>query len=1486
MEQPSHDPLAVFGDLTRAWFSSSFAAATAAQTGAWQAIAGGQDVLVVAPTGSGKTLAAFLYAIDRLVSSGGSGTRVLYISPLKALGVDVERNLRSPLAGLQQQAARAGLAIPAVSVGVRTGDTAAAQRRSLISRPPDILITTPESLFLMLTSQARSTLEGVTTVIVDEIHAIAGTKRGVHLALSLERLQHLTHRRPQRIGLSATVKPASAVASFLSGSSPCQVVAPPSNKQLQINLDVPVPDLADLPPAPAAAPDDQSAPSIWPHIETHLVDLIDQHRSTLIFTNSRRSAEKLTARLNEEWVRRQPPASSSADVEQEPPTLVRAHHGSVSKEQRAVIEDLLKSGQLAAVVATSSLELGIDMGAVDLVAQVEAPPSVAAGLQRVGRAGHQVGAVSHGVVLPKHRGDLLTSAVVVDAMLRRDIEELSIPRNALDVLAQHIVSMVAMDDWTVGELFALIRASDPYATLPVEAFRAVLDMLAGRYPADDFATLKPRLNWDRAADVLSGRPGAQRVAVTSGGTIPDRGLFGVYLAASAERGGQRVGELDEEMVYESRVGDVFALGASSWRIEDITADRVLVSPAPGRPGKLPFWHGDTMGRPHALGRAIGAFTREATAGRIDREHLAGLGLNEWAIENLLRYLAEQQQACGRVPDDRTIVVERFRDEIGDWRVVWHSPFGARVHAPWALLIAAAAHAEYGLDAQVMATDDGIIARLPDTGDEEFIANLTATSFLDPDAVREAVAREVAGSALFAARFRECASRALLLPRRDPQRRSPLWQQRQRAAQLLSVASQYPAFPITLETMRECLQDVYDIPALTSLMGDVAAGRIRVVEVATARPSPFAQSLLFAYIATYLYEGDSPLAERRAAALALDQQLLASLLGEAQLRDLLDPQAIDEVAAQLQLLTPATAVTSVDGAADALRLLGPLTSQQALRRGITPAMCDALIISRRAFTTRLGGHDVIVASEDAARLRDAVGAALPQGLPAVFLEPVAQPVVDIVARYARTHGPFTESEAAAELGLGPAVVASALQALAARHRVSAGGFRPGSTGTEWCDSDVLRRIRRLSAARLQQQIEPVEQRALARFLPLWAELAPNGAAAGLRGPDGVYTAIERLAGVPLPASAWERLILPPRVAGYQSHWLDELTASGDVVWWGTAALPGNDGWIAMAPADLAADLRPAATLPDLPDDPLAGHLLSLLERGGAWFFPALLADCAQLQPALTATTLVEALWGLVWAGRISNDSLNPLRARLGEPQAGRPSTRRPRRPGSINVPATAVGRWSLLPVGRDSTRSLTTAVERAVARHGLLVRGSLTGEQFVGGFSTAYKVLASMAERGRVSRLYLVDGLGGAQFAAAGVVERVRDCNRAPQHPAAYMLAATDPANPYGAALAWPASRESGPRPGRKAGAVVVLMDGALALYLERGGRTLMTFDPALLDSALPVLAEGLRRSGAARTAIQRVDGEPAATVWADPTRQRAFTEAGFQLTPSGVRLHR
>lgn len=1537
--------LDTFSPATRNWFTGAFSAPTAAQEGAWGAIAEGSDVLVVAPTGSGKTLAAFLSALDTLASTpppaeSRKRCRVLYVSPLKALAVDVERNLRSPLTGIRQESVRLGLPEPEVRVGIRSGDTPAAERRSLATRPPDILITTPESLFLMLTSSAREALEGVETVILDEVHAVAGTKRGAHLALSLERLDELLPKPARRIGLSATVRPVDEVARFLSPQRRVEIVQPASGKEFDLSVVVPVEDLGELGGSPVSDEGSGDRPSIWPHVEERIADLIQSHRSTIVFANSRRLAERLCNRLNEIAYERatgeaMPEDHSPAELmgaassaSGAPPLIARAHHGSVSKEQRAQVEEDLKAGRLPAVVATSSLELGIDMGAVDLVVQVESPPSVASGLQRVGRAGHQVGAVSTGVVFPKYRGDLVQSAVVTERMREGRIEALRVPSNPLDVLAQQIVAMTAMDTWQFDDLLALARRAAPFSSLPESAFTAVLDMLAGRYPSDAFAELRPRVVWDRVAGTVTGRPGAQRLAVTSGGTIPDRGLFGVFLAgADPKKGGGRVGELDEEMVYESRTGDVFTLGTTSWRIEDITRDRVLVSPAPGVPGRLPFWKGDQLGRPLELGRALGAFVREVGALPEEdaRLRLLAAGLDAWAAENLLTYLKEQREACGHVPDDRTVVVERFRDELGDWRVVIHSPFGAQVHAPWALALGARLSERYGMDAQVMHADDGIVLRLPDADllgldllDDE--ASDPGTAFdteqspvgaqdvtFDKGEIEGIVTDQVGSSALFASRFRECAARALLLPRRSPGKRTPLWQQRQRASQLLQVASEFGSFPIVLEAVRECLQDVFDVPGLTELMGDLEARRVRLVEVTTPEASPFARSLLFGYVAQFLYEGDSPLAERRAAALSLDSRLLSELLGQAELRELLDAEVLAELEQELRWRTEDRRIKDAEGVADALRVLGPLTSAELAERGADPAWARELAGARRVIEVRIASVEHWAAIEDAGRLRDALGVALPVGVPEAFTEPVKDPLGDLLARYARTHGPFTAAAAAERFGLGRAVTEGALERLGASGRVVQGEFHPAGVGQEWCDATVLRRLRRRSLAALRQELEPVEPTALARFLPPWQHLGGQG----LRGLDGLVRAVEQLQGAAVPASALEKLVLPSRVAQYQPAMLDELTATGELLWAGSGSLPGKDGWVSLYLADNAPLLLPPPHPLEL--SPLHQAVLDALAGGYGLFFRQIADQVRAAHPTASDQALADAVWELAWSGRLTNDTVAPLRALLGSGRTAGSTAHRARRsvprgrfgaltaaprPASRTGPPTVAGRWSLLPpLEPDPTLRAHALARTLLDRHGVVTRGAVAAEGVEGGFSAVYRVLSAFEDSGQARRGYVVEGLGAAQFAMDGAVDRLRASATAAEREAggtprqALVLAAADPANAYGAALPWPEPPSgAGHKPGRKAGAMVVLVDGELAMYMERGGKTLLAWpsttpdDPSAPDPRLEGAAHALAGSAAGGSlgtvTVERINGEPALT---SPVGTY-LENAGFHATPRGLRL--
>ncbi|WP_292785984.1 MULTISPECIES: ATP-dependent helicase [unclassified Microbacterium] len=1523
------DVLDRFAPATQDWFRGAFTAPTPAQAGAWEAISAGKHALVVAPTGSGKTLSAFLWAIDSVFreradlpeepKKDGSRTRILYISPLKALGVDVERNLRSPLIGIGQSARRLGLTAPGITVGVRSGDTTSSDRRKLVSDPPDILITTPESLYLMLTSRAGDTLRDVHTVIIDEVHAVAATKRGAHLAVSLERLDalrrsHGAETAAQRIGLSATVRPIDEVARFLGGADPVEIVAPPASKTFELGVVVPMDDMTNPPPPPGAPPEapaidaeyTEVTGSVWPHVEEAIVDRILQNNSTIVFANSRRLAERLTGRLNEIYAERigvalpeptvpaamMAQAGSTAGAD---PVLAKAHHGSVSKEQRAQVEEELKSGVLRCVVATSSLELGIDMGAVDLVIQVEAPPSAASGLQRVGRAGHQVGEISRAALFPKHRGDVLHTAIVTERMLAGKIEAIQVPRNPLDILAQQTVAASALGAISVEEWFETVRRSAPFQSLPRSAYEATLDLLAGRFPSDEFAELRPRLVWDRDAGTLTGRPGAQRIAVTSGGTIPDRGLFGVFVAG--ESTGARVGELDEEMVYESRVGDVFTLGTTSWRIAEITHDRVNVIPAYGQPGKVPFWHGDGIGRPFELGEALGAFSREVSAAKPEKaeQRLIAAGLDEQARANLLAHLSEQREATGTLPTDRTLTVERGHDEVGDWRVILHSPYGMKVHAPWALAINARVRERLGVEGSAVASDDGIIVRIPDAESEPPGAELFV---FDPDELEQLVTQEVGGSALFASRFRECAARALLMPRTNPNRRTPLWQQRQRSAQLLEVARRHPTFPVILETLREVLQDVYDLPSLRKLATSIADRRIRLVETQPGQPSPFARDLLFGYVGAFMYEGDSPLAERRAAALSVDPALLGELLGTVELRELLDPDVIAQFEREAQRLDPERRARGLEGVADLLRLLGPLDADEVAARldpestnGATAAtLLDDLVTARRAIPVTIAGVSRVAAIEDAGRLRDALGAALPTGIPVAFLEPLADPLGDLVARHARTHGPFTTAAVAERFGLGTAVARHTLQRLETNGRLTSGYFLPTAAGSgddiEWCDTEVLRRLRMRSLAAIRGSVEPVSPEAYARFLPDWQHLGRP-----LEGIDGVLTVIEQFAGVPIPASAWESLVLPSRVRDYSPAMLDELTAAGEVIWSGHGTLPGRDGWVSLHPADLA-----PFTLPD-PDaeiaaESLEARLLAALAAGGAYFA----AQLKEMTGAENEQSVLEALWSLTWSGHVTNDTFAPIRSLLtGGSQAHKVKRRAPRartyRGMSLTRtaprPTSIGGRWSLLPeVETDPARRATVTAGLLLDRYGVVTRGAVQSEGVPGGFAQAYRVLAGFEEAGHCRRGYVIEKLGAAQFAASATVDRLRTYAGLADPPPrkAVTLAATDPANPYGAALGWPKLEGVSHRPGRKAGGLVVLVDGALVLSLERGGRTVLCFtdDEEVLQAAAADLATTARDRRLDTLTVEKVNGEGVyGTILG-----RALQEAGFVQTPRGFTLRK
>ena len=1233
--------------------------------------------------------------------------------------------------------------------------------------------------------------------------------------------------------------------------------------------------------------------SIWPAIYPELLKLVQAHNSTIIFVNARRAAERLAKRLNElaseeseselpatEHGGHNPPAADAGASERDLQSgdreragaeqaggiveIARAHHGSLSHEERTVVEEMLKSGQLPCLVATSSLELGIDMGAVDLVIQVESPKSVSRGLQRVGRAGHSLGEVSRGRIFPKFRADLLECAVVARRMRTGEIEETVIPQNPLDVLAQHLVSMAALDEWEVDEVERLVTASESFRELSREQLENVLDMLDGRYPSDRFAELRPRIVWDRTKGTIHGRKGARQLVVTNAGTIPDRGLYGVHLPD-----GRRVGELDEEMVYEARPGQTFLLGATTWRIEDITRDRVIVTPAPGLPGAVPFWKGDGIGRPAELGRAIGAFAREAVS-REPAELASEYDLDRRAAENLVAYLREQQAATRVVPSDETIVVERFRDEIGDWRLCVLSPYGGRVHAAWGLALSQKIRTERELEADAIWSDDGIVIHLPDADDPP-PADLV---LVEPDEIEDLVVEELSGSALFGSHFRESAARSLLIPRAYPGKRTPLWQQRLKSQSLLEVARDFPRFPVVLETYRECMRDVLDLPSLTELLRKLHSRELGLVEVETPTASPFASSLLFDYVATYMYEGDTPNAERRAAALALDRDLLRELLGQDELRELIDPAALEEVEAQLQHLTEAGRAGDRDALQQILRRLGDLTAEECAERveeGYSAeTMLEKLVAERRAALVRIAGEERYIAAEDAGLFRDALGVPPPPGLPEAFLEDHPDAMRALVRRYARTHGPFPTAQLADRYGVDPT---PALRELDREGAMVRGELLPGGTEREWCDTEVLRRIRRASLAHLRREVEPAARDRFARFLPSWQNVDAHRPAGA--GPDRLRDALLPLQGVALTPKVWEGDVLPRRLGAYSPTWLDELCTSGELVWIGAGALGRNDGRIALY---FREDVRLAGPPPanakieaveGEPHDAIRERLLA-----GPSFWLDLLADLD-----FPAEELHTALWDLAWSGEVTNDAFAPLRApRLRSVAAQERQGRRFARRRSAGG-AAVQGRWSLTaPLFENAPGAgpkLRAQAELMLERYGIVTRETVLAEGVPGGFSTLYSELANLELLGTARRGYFVEGLGGAQFALAGAVERLRSLPEAGGD--FQVLAATDPANPYGAALPWP-KPESGRRPARAPGAHLLLRDGEPLIYVERGGRSILRlaeFDEAELGDAMGALADAVSAGRLPKLSIEKLDGEPVI----GSGHEEALLQAGFDRGP-------
>ena len=1614
--------LALFHPITAAWFRAVFDGPTAPQREGWPAIARGESTLILAPTGTGKTLTAFLWCLDKLMLKTAidaeRGCRVVYISPLKALAADVERNLRSPLQGIANMAQRQGVAFRMPEISVRTGDTPQKERARFKRHPGDILITTPESLYLMLTSEAGEALRTVETIIVDEIHALVPTKRGAHMALSIERLEALTGRSLQRIGLSATQRPLEEVARFLGGAEgrvetlavvrsslpveeqngkhhkqnagvlrsaqddgvfqedvtetvtdilpemtakadavgammlassegdaveilsesgprfrPVTIVNAGARKLLDLKVEVPVEDMAKLgeieeqPSGPASQGPKRT--SIWQSIHPRLLEIIRERTSTLIFVNARRVAERLAGALN--------------DLAGQP--IARAHHGSLAAAQRSEIEELLKAGKIKALVATSSLELGIDMGAIDLVIQIEAPPSVASGMQRIGRAGHQVGAPSNGIIFPKYRADLIACAAVTRAMHEGHVESTRFLRNPLDVLAQQMVAIVAhppqrekpvaprrakkiivvepdpaSDEGTgisYADLYSIVRSAAPYAGLSQSAFDGVLDMLAGRYPSDEFAELRPRITWDRTRDWITPRAGVKKIAILNGGTIPDRGTYGVFLAGASKP--IRVGELDEEMVFESRTGDTFVLGASTWRIDEITHDRVLVTPAPGDPGKMPFWHGDRAGRPIEFGKRIGELVRtlrdmprNVAISQLVAEH----DLEPRAAENVMRYLADQEIVTTSVPDDRTIVIERVRDELGDWRVCVLTPFGSRIHAPWAMAVTAKLRANGGQEVETMWSEDGFVLRFPDADTAPDSEQL----LLEPEEAAELVLKQLGSTALFAAKFRESASRALLLPRRRADGRTPLWQQRKRAYDLLGVASRYASFPILLEAYRECLRDVFDMPALMETLRAIGNRSIRVHIVDSRTPSPFAAALLFSYVANYIYDGDAPLAERRAQALSIDQDQLRELMGDADLRELLDLDAIEETEEQLQCLAETYRARNMDGVHDLLLRLGDLSRPELARRCVTEEVANSverLMRARRVIEVTVAGEKRLIAVEDAGRYRDALGVPLPPGLPSAFLTAVPEAVLDLLRRFGRTHGPFTTHDASARFDLAAVSVEATLNRLVGTGRIVEGGFRPGGIHREWCDNEVLRTIRRKSLARLRKEVEPVEQRTLARLFTRW-----QGVVQPRRGLDALLDVIENLQGAPLPASILETEILPARILNYKQADLDTLIAAGEVIWAGLEPIGERDGRIGLYLAERLPSLWPVVQGTGnraQGTESYAGAaekeaaVVAYLQRHGASFFADLHDALGGGYPGET----LDAIWSLVWQGKLRNDGLAALRAYCDRPSSSQsargkvkrvqPQVSRAGFRSRRTTPPTAQGRWALQSVAfeegradpdRRATNWSHAIAQQLLTRYGVVFRETAHAENLPGGFSAIYDVMKALEESGKVRRGYFAADLGATQFAMPAAVDLLRSLRAEPEQGKSEVvqLAATDPANPYGALMRWPAAPDTGSSLTRSVGARVVLCNGALVAYLRRGNPNLQVFLPeeepqrsqTARDVAEFLVSRVQEASGAGlgseRTFIfiATINGIHVAEHW----MARALLDAGFQAGAMGFNVRR
>jgi ATP-dependent Lhr-like helicase len=1383
-----HPSLAIFHPVVAAWFERTYGEPSPPQSQGWPLIAAGQNVLLLAPTGSGKTFAAFLKCLDWLYQEALAGTTitdgvsVLYISPLKALNNDIHRNLEIPLQGIADLSKELGTPLPLLTKAVRTGDTPAAERRRMIQKPPQILITTPESLFLMLSSQARQILKTVRYIIVDEIHTLFPNKRGAFLALSLERLEHLIgDKHPaQRIGLSATMQPLDQVAAFLGGNRydrqtgaieprPVVIVDTGQRKKLDLQILLPVPDLSELPEK-----------SIWPPIYEKLLELVNQHRTTLIFVNNRRQAERITAEINRLAGRE----------------LARTHHGSVSKEVRLEAEEMLKAGKLPCVVATASLELGIDIGYIDLVVQIESPKEVARGLQRVGRAGHIVDMPSKGRIIPKTRADLLEAAAIIREMKSGRVEPAQAPLNCLDILAQQVVALTAEGEWRVDEAFRVIRGAYNYRDLSWKEFEKVLEMLSGNYDAAEFIELKPRLFWDRLQGVLRAENYGKRLVYSNAGTIPDRGYFGVYLAGS----GVKLGELDEEFVFERRLNERFVLGTSTWRIEEIRQDRVIVKPARKGEAYIPFWKADQGGRTYELGKRIGAFYGEVET-RLDRDDFEvwlgdNCGIDNPAARNICKYIQAQKQAVGFIQTDRRLILETYPDEAGEWRVVLHSPFGAKLHMALGYVIKDHWAQQYGYEAEMLALDEALLFHCPASIEPPAIG--WADIFMDT--LEWQVARTVASSVLFGTVFRHCAQRSLVMPRTGyGKKRMPLWLARLKAGNLLQIVAQYQDFPLIVETYREVLQDFFDLAGLKEVIRGIQQGEIEVRHCSHGRPSPFAMGYLLNFTGGFMYDNDAPKGERRLQLFGLGHETLKIIVGEQGFRDLFAADQVREVSRRARSVNGLAADPSPDRLQSWLEKVGDVSCDELDQ--IFPAAgsrikegFQELLKSGRVVAIRFGpdGRKLLVARMEANVYRSALDevqglepASASGDLPGRWL-PKSEARRQIIQRFARTHGPFPASAISERYHFSASEVAAELAVLAASGIVEAGEFIPGGSGEEWCDVGLLREIHRRSLAKARKEVEARRPRDFAVFLAKWQGLACFAGEAGAM--DVLDESLKRLANLRLPAEIWEKAILPVRISNYRANMLDQFIGSGQFNW--RAGTSGSSFQIRFEPvAAEYLDWLPAATeisdpenpSPENPAGPLSGAPLKIheiLAQNGALFLPQILKISG-----LGTAAAWEALEELMGFGLVTNDTFGPVRYVLNTSRQDRQGVRGILQPNVMNT----MGRWALLPQKGPDRPEAWAAV--LLYRYGIVSRETAAAEDL--SWEEIYPVLDQWETLGKIRRGYFVEGLSGIQYALPPAVEQLR---QPVDDSVFWVLDWRDPANASRLLPEWPGDNVPAPKP--------------------------------------------------------------------------------------------